>query len=221
MKYTALATDYDGTIAHHGMVDEQTLAALRRARDAGIQLLLVTGRRLQDIVSVMPQYRVFHRIVGENGAVVFDPATEESKTLAAAPPEEFLARLNATGMPLYVGHTVVATVKPHDADIALAITDLNMDWHLIFNKDDVMALPAGVSKASGLRAALLDLKIAPEQIAAVGDAENDLEMLAIAAFPVAVDNALPTLKQAAAWVTPAPRGEGVAQLIERMLLENR
>ena len=30
MRYLALATDYDGTLAHHGDVDTPTLAALER-----------------------------------------------------------------------------------------------------------------------------------------------------------------------------------------------
>ncbi len=44
--YRALATDFDGTIAHDGVVDDATIAALERARAAGLCLLLVTGREL-------------------------------------------------------------------------------------------------------------------------------------------------------------------------------
>src|SRR5688572_8386866 len=49
MTYEALATDYDGTLAHDGIVDEMTVAALGRARGAGIKLLMVTGRELSDL----------------------------------------------------------------------------------------------------------------------------------------------------------------------------
>src|SRR5262245_3968957 len=49
MRYLALACDYDGTIAHHGRVDDDTLAALRRVRASGRKLLLVTGRELDDL----------------------------------------------------------------------------------------------------------------------------------------------------------------------------
>ena len=49
MRYLALACDYDGTIAHEGVVSEQALSALRFLRSSGRRLLLVTGRRLDDL----------------------------------------------------------------------------------------------------------------------------------------------------------------------------
>lgn len=55
MRYLALATDYDGTLATHGQVDEETLDALKRLRESGRKLLLVTGRHLDDLSSVFPQ----------------------------------------------------------------------------------------------------------------------------------------------------------------------
>src|SRR4051812_48531875 len=41
MHFHALAVDYDGTIAHHGRVDEITLNALKKLRESGRKLLLV------------------------------------------------------------------------------------------------------------------------------------------------------------------------------------
>ena len=35
MRYLVLATDYDGTLATHGHVDEPVWAAIRRLRDSG------------------------------------------------------------------------------------------------------------------------------------------------------------------------------------------
>ena len=49
MRYHALASDFDGTLAEHGKVDEKTLAALQRARDSGRKLVLVTGREWPDL----------------------------------------------------------------------------------------------------------------------------------------------------------------------------
>jgi hydroxymethylpyrimidine pyrophosphatase-like HAD family hydrolase len=43
MYFIALATDYDGTLASHGRVDEQTIAALERLKASGRRLLLVTA----------------------------------------------------------------------------------------------------------------------------------------------------------------------------------
>src|SRR5207253_4003528 len=49
MRYLALATDYDGTLAHDGRVDAPTLAALDRVRASGRRLFLVTGRELPEL----------------------------------------------------------------------------------------------------------------------------------------------------------------------------
>jgi hydroxymethylpyrimidine pyrophosphatase-like HAD family hydrolase len=54
MPYAALATDYDGTIARDGLVEERTVAALGLLRDAGWRLILATGRELDDLRGLMP-----------------------------------------------------------------------------------------------------------------------------------------------------------------------
>ncbi len=104
MHYVALATDYDGTIAHDGVVDPPTLAALERLRASSRKLILVTGRELDDLLRVMPRIDVFDRVVAENGAVLYRPETREERLLAPAPPPAFVEALRAAGVdPLSVG----------------------------------------------------------------------------------------------------------------------
>lgn len=217
MKFLALATDYDGTLAHDGHVDDDTVAALRRVRDAGLQLIMVTGRELADLFNTFEHVELFDRIVAENGAVLYDPATKQITVLAAAPPRALIDRLTRDNIPLSVGHSVVATVEPHEQAVLAAIHDLELDWHVIFNKGSAMALPSDVTKASGLRPALEALGLTPEATIAVGDAENDLVFLRACGCAVAVANALPTVKDAADLVTAGARGAGVTELIGRWL----
>src|SRR5688572_1812780 len=54
MKYEALATDYDGTIALDGRVDEPTLVALQQAKASGVRMIMVTGRQLPDLLNTFP-----------------------------------------------------------------------------------------------------------------------------------------------------------------------
>jgi hydroxymethylpyrimidine pyrophosphatase-like HAD family hydrolase len=216
MRFAALATDYDGTIAYEGCVDEPTLAALTRAKEAGLRLIMVTGRELSDLFNTFPHYALFERIVGENGAVIFNPATARVRTLAAAPPPELLQLLTDASVPLSVGHTVVATTEPHDRSVATAIERLGLDWHLTFNKGSVMALPRGVTKATGLSAALHELGIGHAQVVGVGDAENDEAFLQACGLAAAVANALPSVKALAQVVTTGARGAGVAELLETL-----
>ncbi len=218
MRFLGLACDYDGTIAHHGVVDEGTIAALERLRASGRKLLLVTGRELDDLFSVFPRIDLFDRVVAENGALLYQPATKEEKPLGEPPPKEFIDRLRSAGVaPVSVGRVIVATWQPHETTVLTLIRELGLELQVIFNKGAVMVLPAGVNKASGLSVALDELALSPHNMVAVGDAENDHAFLKICECSVAVANALPALKQRADVVTEQPHGAGVTELIEKLI----
>jgi HAD superfamily hydrolase (TIGR01484 family) len=63
MQYQALASDYDGTLAHDSHVSEETLAAVKRLKDSGRKFILVTGRELPELQSVFPHYAMCDAIV--------------------------------------------------------------------------------------------------------------------------------------------------------------
>ncbi len=218
MRYHVLACDYDGTIAHHGRVDDETIAALGRLRHTGRRLILVTGRELQDLLAVCPRVELFDRVVAENGAVVYCPATREEKLLGEPPPKPFVRALRERGVsPLAVGRVIVATWKPHETTVLEVIRDLGLELHVTFNKDAVMVLPAGLSKATGLAEALRELGLSAHNVVGVGDAENDHAFLRLCECRAAVANAVPMLKEAADLVTRRDEGAGVRELIERLL----
>ncbi|WDT77313.1 MAG: HAD-IIB family hydrolase [Candidatus Manganitrophus sp.] len=218
MRYYALATDYDGTLATEGRVDEATLEALERLRNSGRRLILVTGRELDELLQVFPQVDLFESVVAENGALLYRPATREIKLLAEAPPERFAQSLRARGVgPLSVGRVIVATWTPHETAVLETIRELGLELQVIFNKGAVMVLPSGVNKATGLAAALEELGLSPHNAVGVGDAENDHAFLHLCEASVAVANALPSLKEQADWVTQESRGAGVTELIDHLL----
>lgn len=221
MRYLALCCDYDGTIAHHGRVDEPTLAALRRLRESGRKLVLVTGRELDDLQTVFPHLEIFERIVAENGALLYRPATREERVLGERPPQTFVDKLRAKGVgPISVGRSIVATWEPHEKTVLETIRECGLELQVIFNKGAVMVLPAGVNKASGLRAALAELNLSAHNAVGVGDAENDHAFLSICECAVAVANALPSVKEKADIVTRSDHGTGVTELIEEMLADD-
>jgi hypothetical protein len=80
-----------------------------------------------------------------------------------------------------------------------------------------MILPTGVNKATGLAAALLDCGMSPLNTVAIGDAENDHVFLKSSGCAVAVANAIPSLKEAADIVTAGDHGEGVREVIDRLI----
>src|SRR5262245_21713271 len=218
MRYLALATDYDGTLAHHGRVDERTLEALDRIRASGRKLILVTGRELEDLQRVFTRLDLVDRVVAENGALLYVPATRTARPLAPPAPEAFAAELRRRGVaPLSVGHSIVATWEPQENIVLATIRDLGLELQVIFNKGAVMILAPGVNKSFGLEAALAELDLSPHDVVAIGDAENDHALLELAEYAVAVDNAVPMLKEGADHVTRAARGAGVVGLIDGLL----
>lgn len=218
MRYLALATDYDGTLASDGRVNEETLAALDRLRDSGRKLILVTGRHLDDLLNVFPEINLCDWVVVENGALLYQPATHEEKLLAEPPPEEFINALQERGVePLAVGRAIVATWHPHEDAVLEVIRNLGIERQVIFNKGAVMVLPSGVNKAFGLSAALSELGLSPHNTVGVGDAENDHSLLDFCGCGVAVANALPILKEHADFVTKGDRGAGVVELIDQLI----
>jgi len=217
MRYHVLATDYDGTIAHHGRVDAPTLAALEELRRSGRKLVLVTGRLLEDLQTVFPRTGLFDHIVAENGALLHRPATQETRLLGEAPPARFVEMLRERGVaPLAVGHVIVATWHPHEDAVLEAIRSCGLELHVAFNKGAVMVLPSGINKATGLAAALAELKLSPHNAVGVGDAENDHAFLATCECSVAVANALPALKERAHFVTAGDHGRGVQELVRAL-----
>jgi hydroxymethylpyrimidine pyrophosphatase-like HAD family hydrolase len=217
MSYRAFATDFDGTIALDGTVDDETVAALRRLRAAGWTLIMVTGRELPSLFNTFAHPDVFHRIVAENGAVLYDPAGGAVERLANAPPPALIETLQRMHVPLSVGHSIVATVIPYEREVFQALAELGLSWRVIFNKDAVMILPPDVTKATGLTVVLGELGIAPEETVGVGDAENDAAFLQLVGLPVVVANAIAELKPIATIHTTGARGEGVRELIDRLL----
>ena len=82
----------------------------------------------------------------------------------------------------------------------------------------VEILPPGTSKGVALKQLLKDMKISPENVMAMGDAENDVEMIQLAGVGVAMGQAAQNVKDAADFVTTTCDEDGVAVAIERFVL---
>lgn len=77
----------------------------------------------------------------------------------------------------------------------------------------------GVSKANGLKALCAHLGIDPGECIAVGDSQNDEEMLSVAGLKVAMGNAEDRIKRIADVVCSDCEHDGVAEIIEQYLLD--
>ena len=91
MRFQALATDYDGTIARHGKVSEGALQSLRELLATGRRLILVTGRELPELLQILPDIELFDWVVAENGGLLYQPSTKQERPLADPPSAPLLA----------------------------------------------------------------------------------------------------------------------------------
>jgi HAD superfamily hydrolase (TIGR01484 family) len=220
MRYLALVSDYDGTLAHDGVVADSTIQAIEHLIHSGRRLILVTGRELKDLEAAFPRLDLCERVVAENGAVVYNPATREKRDLADRPPEKFVDSLKSKGVSnISVGDVIVATWHPYETQAMEAIRESGLELQIIFNKGAVMILPTGVNKKTGLCAALEELKLSAHNVAGIGDAENDHAFLETCECSVAVANAISALKEKTDFVTRGDHGAGVVELID-MLISN-
>jgi hydroxymethylpyrimidine pyrophosphatase-like HAD family hydrolase len=221
MRFTAVAIDYDGTLAKDGLVDASTVSALEQVVASGRKFILVTGRMLRELLPLFPQATLCARIVAENGAVLYRPATRDQRLLADKASAALTDALKRKGVvPLDVGDSIIATVRPHEVPVMEAIRDLGLEHHVIFNRESVMVLPPGVNKASGLAAALDELKLSPHEVVGIGDSENDHALLHASELAVAVASAVPTLRQAADWVTAQSNGAGTTEALLALVAED-
>src|SRR5262245_21514528 len=147
MRFTALACDYDGTVAADGTMADDTAEALSRVVQSGRKLLLVTGRELPDLLHVCPRLNLFHWVVAENGGLLYQPAMGSEEPLAPPPSAEFVATLKRREVePCTTGRVIVSTRQPHEKVVLETIRDLGLELKVIFNKGAVMVLPSGTNK---------------------------------------------------------------------------
>jgi hydroxymethylpyrimidine pyrophosphatase-like HAD family hydrolase len=221
MRYLALASDYDGTLAQDSHVSEEARTAIERLKASGRKLILVTGREMPELESVFPEYKLCDAIIAENGAVLVWPAEGREEILGEPPPEAFLTEMVHRGVkPCSVGKVIFATWRPHESTVLDVIQSQGIEYQIVFNKRAVMVLPSGINKATGLAKALQQMNIAPASVVGIGDAENDHAFLESCAVAAAVANALPSLKERCDIVLNRDHGGGVADLIDRLLADD-
>jgi haloacid dehalogenase-like hydrolase len=186
--FRAVALDYDGTLAD-GPVAPDTLAALAEARARGIRVILVTGRIMSELRAVFQEVEDHvDAVVAENGAVLITPVGV--RQLAAPVGRAVSTALSARGV-VHRGGQVLLACGAVDEPVAVqVIRSLGLDCRLVRNRGELMILPAGVTKGSGLLEALGDLGLSHHNTIGVGDAENDHSLLDVCEIGVAVANAV-------------------------------
>ena len=217
--FRAVAVDYDGTLAE-GPVGADTLAAVDEARALGLRVILVTGRIMDELKAVFPDVADHvDTVVAENGAVVFGPLGVRQLAKPVAP--VVTAALTDRGIAHRCGRVLVACGALDEPAVLEVIRTSGLECRLVRNRAELMVLPAGVTKGSGLLEALAELGLSHHNTVGVGDAENDHSMLEECEIGVAVSNAVDAIRTHADVILDRPDGQGVADLLRGPVLAGR
>ncbi len=197
MKLSAVAIDYDGTIAVDGVFDAAAREAIAQLRLHGIAVVLVTGRRLEDLKKAAGSLACFNAVVAENGAVQYFPKSDRHALMGHPPNPHLVEAIRGRGIRAEVGESVIET----EAAAAPAVLDLIRSREqpeiLSFNRGRLMVLPPGIAKSIGLMRVLSALRLSIHNTIGIGDAENDHDLLDACEVGVAVAWGSPALRSVA------------------------
>ncbi len=272
MKYKLLALDIDGTLLNSkSALTDRTKAAILRATEGGLNVVLATGRRLAKTLPIAKALGLKGLVVVHNGTVIYDPLVEKTiyqqgidlllareildklESLAinyvvytgesagervVAPqgswkePDdlltyylgesaEFLDKVTIKSPPVRISIIDrVAKVDPLYEDLVQNYGHEKMNAMLFGTARNIWRgieiIPASCNKGAGLSFVADALGLAPEEVVAIGDNVNDIEMITWAGLGIAMENGSQLLKAKAKQIAPSHDQDGVAQIIEKL-----
>ena len=127
---------------------------------------------------------------------------------------------------VFIKGTLVVRTPEEKAGVEQFRQRFSKEFHLSLTRtpaypdvDFVNVIAPGVSKRTALEALMAYLKVTPDQVMAVGDGPNDVQIIAAVGWGVAMGNATPELKAAARYITGDVDHDGLAEAIKKFVLE--
>lgn len=268
-----IALDLDGTLlTTEKVLTPENEAALRRAAEAGIEIVPATGRFYEAMPEAVRSLPYLHYAITVNGAEIREVRTGRALSRAEIPlaralevlrvldrlPVIYDCYMDNWGWMTQAHYDAAADFAPHRHSLEMIQTlrtpvpelkaHLEQVGHdvqkiMMFFRDPALriaslrelaerfpdlavssSIPRNLEinsleaqKGPALLRLAARLGIAPEQTMAFGDDLNDVSMLRAAGIGVAMGNACPEAKAAAALVTASCDENGVAQALDRLL----
>jgi Cof subfamily protein (haloacid dehalogenase superfamily) len=286
MSIRLLALDLDGTLLNHrGQISDRNRRAIDAARELGVCVAAVTGRRFRDSRPIALELGLDAPVIAHNGALTKHARTLETVAVLPLPLKAALKAMEVgksfgsdalvsddhegLGVLVYdhlagdnapLGEYIRWASQVHageDGTASVQKVDSLVDYldhepiHMAFSgRCEKMAelekalreqltthvkifctvyseldftlvdiVNPSASKGSGVAAAATELDLVPEEVMAIGDNFNDLEMLLFAGTGVVMANAPQSLREIEGLhPTASNKDDGVALAIEQFIL---
>lgn len=210
-----------GLIVYKGgeVVYERTLEAavaldvLAFARERGVSLIAFNGDRIlcekmnETIASVTTQHEPMPEVVPLED-FISTSSSSSSPSSSSNNNNNKIHKLILLGPP-----SIITALRPSLQSFLGTRATLTQAQY-----DMLEVLPSGGSKGRGVQKLLEALKIDPKNVLAIGDQENDVEMLRMAGVAVAMGNAPSHVKAVAGFRTRSNDEEGAARAFKRFCL---
>ncbi|WP_433745088.1 Cof-type HAD-IIB family hydrolase [Falsibacillus pallidus] len=268
MSYKMIVLDLDDTLLRDDQtISERTKDALLKAQEAGVKVVLASGRPTEGMVWVaeelnLADYGSF--ILSFNGSKIIDWKTKEeiySRALSTETAHQLydISRREDVGILTYADGAIIVEEENEFASVESRLTGLpvkvvpsfkdavrepvvkalmlkegerlaevekklqaELDGSLSVMRSKPFFLEfteLGVTKGASLDYLIGQLGIKKEEMIAVGDSYNDQTMIEFAGLGVAMGNAPDDIKEIADYVTASNMEDGVAEVVEKFVLE--
>lgn len=210
----AIVSDYDRTLTTDLLtLFEPAAEALRLLKEEHkLGIIIASGRRVDFLLNEFKAFRFVDAFVGENGAVLHLPKSAATLNLGGDM-SQIKAALRSSSLPIEEGQMVISTKRAFEEKVKRVIQQRGLKAEIQYNRDSLMILPLGLSKAIGVKEAISRLGLPQGGLICIGDGENDLPLFEMASIRVATENAMPELKERADIVCIGPGGIGVASFL--------
>ncbi|HSM81649.1 MAG TPA: HAD family hydrolase [Nodosilinea sp.] len=233
-----LATDMDGTLTRQGKFTAALLQGLERLQQAGLPVVIVTGRSA-GWVSGLAHYLPVAGAMAENGGIYFPAGQPPEPLIELADGVAHRQQLQAVFAQLQRRWPQIQASEDNPfrlTDWTFAIDGLStadlegmadlcqsLGWGFVYSTVQCHLFRPGQSKAAGLQQVLQRHfpALSTPEVLTLGDSPNDETLFDPALFPRSVGVAnikdyWPHLLHRPAYVTPAAAVEGFLQVVDAL-----
>ena len=220
MEYRAIAVDIDGTLTDKDLVlDLRAAQALKDLKSMGFEIILCSGNVLPIAYALSFYLGLRGPVVAENGGVVY--YDKEVKVLSN--PEEALRAFEYLKDRMEVRRLFTDRWRESEVgfyqDVPVdEVREILKDFDVLVESSGyaIHIMPGHVTKMDGIRALQSMAGISPDEIIAIGDGDNDAEMIKGCGYGIALGNASENAKRNADYVAERSYADGFLEAVEHI-----